>query len=447
MLNDQEIPKSEPEISVGIILPEDAIREITVEITSSGYLIWGEGKERTLLNDGDRIKCTSESGTVLYKHADGEEYRGKSVKIRGRDDGEIGHKTGLLVHDVIAGRDFHWKKTINVYLPGHIEIKAVGSELVLINHLPFEHYLMCVSTSEMGAACPPALIEAQTIAARSWMLANVEKKHRTLGMDVCNDDCCQRYQGTNFLTPQSITGARNTYGTVALFQDKICDARYSKSCGGMMESFETIWGGTSVEYLQVKRDFSDQNKIEHINLNNESAMEKWLTGEPPGFCSPATIPENGLIKYLGGVDEKGQYYRWHHQLSQDEMRATLKDTLALDARDIHAIRTGDRGGSGRLKSVTIEYTTRRGEKQKQRVEGDVAIRAALHKRFLYSSAIVIEKIPAESSIPDKFIIRGAGWGHGVGLCQIGALGMALNGYESSEIIQHYYPGCELVKLY
>ncbi|KAA3663302.1 MAG: SpoIID/LytB domain-containing protein [Calditrichaeota bacterium] len=446
MLSEHVIPQSEPDLSVGIILPEDNIQQVVVDIPMADYNVSANDAYVVDLKNETTLTFSLAINKVQLRIGDDVELNGESLFIRQVGECHMQQNAGILVHDVVAGRGFHWRKKIGVYLPGDLEIKFIDNTLVLINHVSFEHYLMCVATSEMGAACPPALIEAQTIAARSWMLANVEKKHRHLGMDVCNDDCCQRYQGTNFLTEQSITGAQNSHGIVAMYKGAICDARYSKSCGGMMESFDTIWGGGDLAYMQVKRDIVDDSE-QKVDLRSNDAMRHWLETVPNSFCSPKTIPENELIRYLGGVDEEGHYYRWEVRFSQLEMTAELNRTLSLGADKIAAITTGQRGGSGRLKSIDIVYIDKMGEKQKKTVQGDVAIRAALHAKFLYSSAIHITSSPPQGALPEQFHIRGAGWGHGAGLCQIGALGMALENYSTEEIILHYYPGSNLVKLY
>ena len=231
-----------------------------------------------------------------------------------------------------------------------------------------------------------------------------------------------------------------------MFDGQICDASYSKSCGGMMEAFETIWRGGAKAYLQNKRDWQGAGEAT-INLTDENATRKWLQAVPPAFCSPATIPEDELIKYLGSVDEKGRYFRWQHSYSQVEMCHTLNETLSLGAAKIYRITPRRRGGSGRLQTIGILYQDEQGHEMERIVSGDVAIRAALSKKFLYSAAFVVDHLPEGAQVPDNFQIQGGGWGHGVGLCQIGALGMALNGFSSEQIISHYYPNSDICKIY
>ncbi len=300
----------------------------------------------------------------------------------------------------------------------------------------------------MGAACPEALIEAQTIAARSWMLANVEQKHVHLGMDVCNDDCCQRYQGSTFLTEQSVKGALNTFGQVLIHDETICDGRYSKSCGGVMESFDTIWGGKPLEYLQVKADAEDGPPEWQKPLSDETNFEKWINSSPKTFCSPAVIPEENLTKYLGSVDEQSQYFRWHEEITQQEMTANINRHHEIQASAVKEIKINKRGGSGRVNSLSIYYLDQRNTLQTLNITDEFGIRQTLHKNFLYSSAFLITLHDEdENGIPARFELRGAGWGHGVGLCQIGALGMSLKGYSAEKIVMHYYPGSELRKIY
>ena len=306
---------------------------------------------------------------------------------------------------------------------------------------------MCVATSEMGAKCPHSLLEAQTIVARSWMLANVEQKHIDLGMDVCNDDCCQRYQGSGNLTNHSIAAAIATRGQVLMQGDLVCDARYSKSCGGVMESFATIWAGPELPYLQNIPDRESEN-IEAIPvLQDEEKIREWIDSQPPAFCSPQTVAEESLADYLGNVDEEGKYYRWQVTYSQADLCKLLNSKLNLDAAYISGLQSLSRGGSGRIIELRIDYQKNNGRKAKYIVTRDVDIRKALHEGFLYSSCIYFELHKDSNGRISEVIIHGAGWGHGVGLCQIGALGMSIEGYSTQQILSHYYPGSRLVKIY
>lgn len=452
MLTENTIPNEEPVLAVGIILPEDEKREIILTIPGDGsYALQCDGADPIALLPGASIRVHLDENGRLRVHtpAAGKEIRTiDSVVIAADEQTDIGPRSGLVAHDIIAGREFHWKKFIDVPLPGTVEIRAVDSTLVMINHVRFEHYLMCVATSEMGAECPQALIEAQTIAARSWMLANVEKKHRSLGMDVCNDDCCQRYQGTLYMTEQSRAGAEATWGQTLLYDGSVCDARYSKSCGGVMEAYETIWGGEKVPYLIVKRDAPDDDKASLPQLQNDVVFHEWVSSVPHAFCSPHVIAESELKRYLGGVDEEGEYYRWHVTMTQREMTEQLNRSLKLNAAVILEIQPLVRGGSGRVSRLAIHFRRKDGVLSEHIVEGDVAIRRALHPDFLFSAAFEVQTLAGErDDSPSTFSISGCGWGHGVGLCQIGALGMALEGYDSHAIVAHYYPGSSLKKLY
>jgi len=306
---------------------------------------------------------------------------------------------------------------------------------------------MCVATSEMGASCPKSLIEAQTIVASSWILANVEQKHVDMGMDVCNDDCCQRYQGTGNLTQHSIDGALTTHGQVLTYQDEICDARYSKSCGGIMESFVTIWGGQELPYLQNMPDRAGENQLPSTVIHDEKSAINWIDDQPFAFCSPETVPEESLQDYLGSVDEGGKYYRWQVTYAQKEFCDLLSKKLNIDASYISGLNPLSRGGSGRIIELQIDYEKSDGQKGQISLDRDVVIRQSLSEEFLYSSCIYFELIRDARDVITHIIIHGAGWGHGVGLCQIGALGMSLKGYSSPEILAHYYPGSQFAKIY
>lgn len=449
MLTENHIPTAEPDVDVGIVLPDDALAHLELELpsgetfelrTADGTPLRLPGGSQVIVQRGeDRLRLQASSLPALESTA---------CQLVPAKPARIQAGSGIRVKNVIAGRQFHWRKTIDVSLPGEVHLRVHRGQLVLINRVHFEQYLMCVATSEMSAKCPQALIEAQTVAARSWVLANVEHKHRELGMDVCNDDCCQRYQGTTFLSSQAIAGAEATHGLTLLHGDAVCDARYSKSCGGVMEAFESVWPAeTPHPYLQVKFDGPASDGGAVPDLRTDPGMSRWVQSQPRAYCSPAVVPENDLLHYLGSVDESGTYFRWQFSQTQAAMTATLRRTLGLPATAIVELQPQARGGSGRITRLRIVYRDDAGREQAHLLESEYAIRAALHDKFLYSSALHIEIEAGDAGLPAQFHFLGCGWGHGVGLCQIGALGMALRGHTSAQILAHYYPGAELRKLY
>lgn len=449
MLEPHSIPTREPILRVGIFLPGDNSRTILTEIPQGQiYHLKSADESATVLQDSERIEfdvANAQIGVLIngLRKKPGGIWR----LVPANENIPIKNKAGIKVKNVIAGRDFHWKKQIDVYLPGSVEVSQMNGNLMMINELPIEQYLMCVATSEMGTACPSALIKSQTIVARSWMLANVEMKHRDLGMDVCNDDCCQRFQGTTFLSEQAIKGALETAGQVLTCQDKICDTRYFKCCGGVTESFENIWAGAPVRYLDSVLDAPVGYTHPALPLDSEEKVRDWIENPPPAFCSPVVVPEKELKKYLGNVDEEGKYFRWQFRMTQKKITALFNLKLNLAATAIKRIEPLKRGKSGRLTSVAIIFLDKnRGEKRIV-VNDQYAIRDAFHELFLYSSAFIVEPENGNGEAPSAFVIKGAGWGHGVGYCQIGALGMALKGYSTTEILSHYYPGAQLQKIY
>ena len=439
MLTPGKIPEKEPLLRVGIVLPEDKKKTITLEIPQpSACLFLVDGKETILPVDRKLNLSATEKGLDISGEETGTPAR--IVKLILSEPG-----AWILVNDVVAGRGFHWLKQIPVKLPCTVEIEARNKVLVLVNELPLETYLACVATSEMSAECPDAYIEAQTIVARSWMLANVEQKHVELGIDVCNDDCCQRYQGVNNITEKSRKGALKTSGKVLMWKNSICDARYSKSCGGITEKFENLWGGEPLPYMQ---NIADAPTEFTLDLRSEDDIKTWVNSVPEAYCSPHYIPEDRLKKYLGDVDEDRTYFRWTEKVTQEELSLNLADKIGIPVDKVIALTPLKRGGSGRLIELEIRFRDKKGKIQSVLIEKDYEIRRVLHKKFLYSSAIVIKTLdPDPEGIPSAFIFRGAGWGHGAGLCQIGALGMSLKGFTAEEIVKHYYPGSELKKIY
>ncbi len=282
------IPKEEPVLRVGIILPEDNKKSVSLKIRNQKTCLFYVDDKETSLPEGGELKImVSDDGLGIPGVENSLEIQNIRLVQQNPDD-------FILVEKVVAGRGFHWLKEIPVKLPHTLEISLKDNFLLLLNELPLETYLACVATSEMGAECPDSYIEAQTIVARSWMLANVEQKHVHLGFDVCNDDCCQRYQGVNNLTDKSREGALKTSGLVLMYEDKICDARYSKSCGGVMEKFENLWENKPLPYMQ---NIPDAKIPFDVDLSCEEEMEKWVVDTPKTFCSPHYIPEEHLKKF------------------------------------------------------------------------------------------------------------------------------------------------------
>ena len=449
MLEPDIVPVKEPELCVGIILPEDQYLSIEIELPlAPRYKCYSEMNFVMWLNANDNLKFELVNKAINFN------LNGKLIQTAkiwhitpATKKITLANKTGLKVMGVAVGRGFHWVKKIDIYLAGSLEIRIVNNVLLVSNYIAMEKYLMCVATSEMGAACPQSLIESQTIVARSWMLANVETKHSNLGLDVCNDDCCQRYQGTTFLNERAIQGAMNTFGKVLLFNNKICDTRYFKSCGGITESFNNIWEGAEVPYLKPIADFADQYRHEVLTLDSEKNVRKWIESTPHSFCSTHIVPEKNLKKYLGNVDVEGEYFRWSFRYPQKEITALLNLKLNLEAQSILDIRPLKRGYSGRLTQVAVDYLDSKRKKQTIKISDQFIIRRTFHELFLYSSAFVVDIEKGKNNNPAAFILKGAGWGHGVGYCQIGALGMSLLGYSAEQIVYHYYPGSVLKKIY
>lgn len=433
MLKADTIPKTEPKIRVGIILTEDKQKAVDLDLRNSSdvKIVCDNIASKQLLKTNLKINVVD--GKLLI---DGETFSKISLFQENPDD-------FITVNKVIAGRGFHWAKYIEVKLTHSLELSVVEGDLMLINEMPLEDYLACVATSEMSAECPDSYIEAQTIVARSWMLANVEQKHVNLGFDVCNDDCCQRFQGINNLTEHSKRAAHETKGLVLMSGGEIVDARYSKSCGGIMEKFENLWENTPKSYMQNKSDAKNEF---NVDLTVDKQLKKWVEIVPKSYCSPHYIKEEELHKYLGNVDEQGKYFRWTIETTQEELVQNIKDKLDLDIKYVLELNPLKRAGSGRLLELEIMYLDNSGIQKSIVIFKDYEVRRVLHKMFLYSSAIDII-IDNKYSIPKSFTFYGAGWGHGAGLCQIGALGMSLAGINAKDIVFHYYPGVELVKIY
>jgi len=434
MLVKGNIPHSEPTVSIGLVLPEDNQTELMISFSNLNAF--------KFILDGTPVEIAETDITIRVQNNElaVKEHQVKEmwcIPLSAEKDDYI------QLNPIRAGRGFHWEKNIKIKVLGDVRISLKDGQLFVVNQVTLEKYTMCVATSEMNANCPPALLEAQTIAARSWLLAAEEQKHKDLGLDACNDDCCQRYQGVNNLTESALTAGQSTHGKVLIYYHQICDARYSKSCGGITENNENVWSEEPKPYL---RSIQDSEGIPPPMLHNSIGQKSWFLSNPACFCSPDHVPEDELAAYLGNVDEKGNYFRWSVSLTQQELLESINHKTGSDFEYIHSLIPLKRGSSGRIIRLNIDGTINN-QSSTITVETEYEIRHVLHPDFLFSSAFIIQTDFDDGSHPTHFHLKGAGWGHGVGLCQIGALGMALAGKSSGDILNHYFRSTELLKLY
>jgi len=422
-------------IRVGVVLPEDKIRKLS--------LSWSKDLKVAVdfpdLGTVQSLDLSCDSGKIIISGS-GESVKVTELKLHCNDRVESLHPGyGFKVEPVIAGRGFHWEKHITVDLPGELAISVENDHFKLINTLDIEAYVACVATSEMGAEAPAALLAAQTVVARCWSLALAEAKHLSEGFDVCNDDCCQRYQGTTYLTDHSLKAALETRGEVLTYDARVIDARYSKNCGGMVEDYQTVWGGEKVPYLIPLWDGPEQRP----GVAADNFDDLWEYDE--AYCSAKRFESVDLTAMLGKVDESGTYYRWEKVIDKQLILENLKKYHGETWHQLDGIRIMERGPSARIKYLYLVGITENGSHVEQRVESEYGIRRMFSESFLYSSAFVIQNedtLKTDAAI----VLKGVGWGHGVGLCQMGALGMALDNIDYKKILAHYYPGTLFTRL-
>jgi SpoIID/LytB domain protein len=370
--------------------------------------------------------------------------------------------------DVTIGVQFHWERKENQFFKGALQFQVEAKKLVAINILSLEDYLISVISSEMSATSSMELLKAHAITSRSWLIAQVvkgkelrqsRKEYQTIYktdteyirwydredhtlFDVCADDHCQRYQGITRQTSTLVEKAVNeTSGQILMFNDQVCDARFSKSCGGVTETFEKVWEPVVHPYLQKVMDCENVNSITSVDLTKEADAEKWIRTSPDAFCN--TTDYKVLSQVLNDYDQETvDFYRWKVTYSQEEISVLIAAKTGIDFGTILNLVPIERGFSGRIVKMEIL-----GAKKRLIVGKELEIRKILSVSHLYSSAFVVDRYEFTGEIPGKFILTGAGWGHGVGLCQIGAAMMGEKGYSHEEILMHYFVGAELKKAY
>ena len=409
------ITSKEPIIRVGIILPADKIENVDIVLSEcDSFEIETNEKIYPSCKNNSNLTISFNDHRLRIDELD---VTTQKIIINPTIDS---NKIFSMIKGVVAGRGFHWEKVVDIKYWGSLEFVIAENNIMVINKLKLEDYLKCVATSEMSQHCPKDFLISQTIVARSWLLASYEQKHKSLGFDVCNDDCCQRYQGMGNCTIESIEAANDSHGKVLIFDDSICDARYSKSCGGKTENYENVWPGKPVPYL--------------ISIND--CDEKGVN-----YCNPSQFPDKSIARFIGSVDEDLEYYHWNHEIENKSIIKNLKNDYDRHAKEIVNIIALKTGKSGRIYSLEVIYIDQEDKEKSLIIESEYKIRDLLSDSFLFSSAFTIEK--GEQG----FNLNGKGWGHGVGLCQIGALAMALRGKNSNQILSHYYPKTEIINIY
>ncbi len=429
-----KLPKKEPKMLIGIVIPEDNQSELDIKINGPDFVITLDQNQMAPTQKEMSIRQLKNGLLVNNIYCNELYIQNKSRTIT----------NNIYLSPIIAGRGFHWQKSIPIQVLGDIRISSFKSSLFVVNAIYLEDYLMCVATSEMSGDCPKTLLEAQTIAARSWILAAEEKKHKHLDLDACNDDCCQRYQGITNLNQESIKAANNTRGNVLTHNGMICDARYSKSCGGITENNNNVWDMDSKPYLCSVYD--GKASIEY-DVTSDLSFRKWLEDETSSYCSPNFIAEKNLDKFLGNVDKQGSYYRWSVSYDNNELVSLVFAKTGKKFKTIINLNPTKRGDSGRVLSLDIIGLLDDNTNFSLSIDSEYEIRRILHPEFLYSSAFTIESNSEHNNETIRFTLNGAGWGHGVGLCQIGALGMALDGGKTEEILLHYYQSSQIRNIY
>ena len=447
----------QPNVTVGIVSGQKIHFSLNKPYLAKGETVMGE-----------QVVEFSEGG-VLWN---GNQYSKLTFHPQSAD-------ASFSLSDVTIGVNFHWERKETQTFLGTLRFVVEADKICAINELPVEKYLESVISSEMSATSSLELLKAHAVISRSWLLAQMKKRREVAAsgnnffsfvkkddmlirwydredhtiFDVCADDHCQRYQGiTKETSPHVAEAIRQTLGQVLLDGEDICDARFSKCCGGETEEFQYCWEDTPKSYLTAVRDLvlgvkneeqEDSSRFTlHSSLQDEATAERWIRSNPPAFCN--TTDKKILSQVLNDYDqETADFYRWKVTYSQEKLQQLFEEKLKMNFGAILDMKAVERGKSGRISKLQII-----GTEKTFTIGKELEIRRALSDTHLYSSAFVVDKYDKdEQGVPQRFEIIGAGWGHGVGLCQIGAAVMGEQGYAYNDILLHYYQGAEIKQLY
>lgn len=349
----------------------------------------------------------------------------------------IDESTHITVADVMIGIEFHWQRFENLDYRGIIEVGFNNQgKMVAINELDIENYLVSVNSSEMTPDCPLGLLEAQTVVARNTVLATMGKHHYNTNFHLCSDDHCQCYQGKKREQPISRQAVERTWGEVIMYGDEICDTRYSKICGGIMEGYHNVWENRDIPYMVMGTD-SDQ-PIDHP-ANTEEKAKKLIDTEVPAYCNTKLYK---LPPKLANLYSTQNLFRWEVNFKREELEQLIREKTGENIGELQDIIPLERGDSGRL--IYIELV---GSKKRLKIGKELQIRRVFSKSHLYSSCFYVKKEFSADAKVEQFKLKGAGWGHGVGLCQVGATVMAMKNIPYQKILQHYYKNTKMVRLY
>ena len=435
-----------PYINVGIVTGKE------ISFTLNGKYLSQEGKVVT----GQLKASATGNGEISLGTK-----KIESIELTPEDN-----NCSFTLHNVTIGISYHWERQEEQTFTGKLKLITDGENVIAINILPVEDYLVSVISSEMSATSSLEFLKSHAVISRSWLLAQIENRdrknvHKSLQQnfttdenciirwydredhklfDVCADDHCQRYQGiTKASNPSVEKAVKETEGMVLMYGDEICDARFSKCCGGVSETFDTCWEDKDYPYLQPVIDDSENKDIPDLSI--EENAEKWIRTTPAAFCN--THDEKVLKQILNNYDqETTDFYRWKVKYSQKEISELIHRKTGIEFGEIKDLIPMQRGKSGRISRLKIVGTLRT-----VTIGKELEIRRALSESHLFSSAFVIDKTEVAGSVPSEFTITGAGWGHGVGLCQIGAAMMGEKGYYYDKILLHYYRNAEIKKVY
>lgn len=440
-----------PIVSIGIIDGRDQIRGWLDGRYQADGLACLSGGFVAQARDG-QVTVRDEAGRVVAQSP--------ALRLSGED-----HALFRLFNVVIGNR-FHWERPEDQTFQGNLLIlPRPDGTITGINEIPVEYYLASVISSEMRAEAPLEFLKAHAIMSRSWLMAALERRKQPCGahpsapdadgdnadeiirwyeredhclFDVCADDHCQRYHGiTKIISPQAEVAVNATSGTVMTYRGAVCDARYSKCCGGLTEDFQTAWEDRDIDYLTSVSD----SGMGHLPSLTEEQAARWIRSEPDAYCN---VRDDRLLeKVLPDFDQETKgFFRWAVTYTRRELEEILTAKSGINFGSLLDLTPLQRGPSARISRLRVV-----GTKRSITVGKELEIRRWLSPNHLYSSAFTVEMKRGPEGLPEIITLHGAGWGHGVGLCQIGAAAMASRGFSCEQILSHYFRGIGIEKVY
>ena len=341
----------------------------------------------------------------------------------------------VTIGKITSGKGWHWQNSRSRSYKGNVEFININGKITVVNEVGIEQYVYGVVPSEMPSSAHMEALKAQAILARTNVFSKIGSKYKNKPYSLSSDIYSQVYTGIENVNSRTDKAVDETRGMILTYGGRAAEAVFHSVCGGYLEGNDVVWGSKRLPYLNPKPVISS-NRSKYGDLSVEKNFRKWIDSRPESYCNldNKDIPE--------GLNFARKYFRWEVKYSRAKLEKIIRSSTGIDIGSLKDITVSSRGESGKAISVIVS-----GSKNNITIRRELTIRKQLASPPLYSANFYVLKSGKDKSgYPENFIFKGAGFGHGTGMCQIGAVGMAISGKNYREILEFYFHGTEIKEL-